>query len=364
MNRKYIRVSNKDGKVWLMPTQHMQTGLELYQPSSKKGIMLKKWLPWVYWIKPIMNKLGIHSVKYVMNPAIHHVIEKAFNEKAVEYSVFEGTPCVHQKTTIQIFKKKNIIGYCKVTQNEELYEIFKHEQKLLGWLKAKSVEQIPVCPFCGETADGSFVFLQTTKKTLNSLVEHNFGNRQVEFLTMLRMKTSANLMYHDTDQYRTVCTLRVHEDLLDATQLVAIKEAIDIIENYYGNELHAFCAYHADFTPWNMFVNAGRLFVFDFEYGQYSYMPYLDMFHFLTQTAIFEKNMSTQQIFNAICGREKYLNDFFEQPYYAYLIYLVDVIARFVVRDGQSRTEDVNRLISIWFELMEMVVRKIKKGNR
>lgn len=360
MNRKYLRISNKDGKVWLMPTQHMRTGLELYQPSSKNGILLKKWLPWVYWIKPVMDKLGIHSVMYMMNPAIHHVIEKAFHENAVEYSVFEGTPCVHQKTTIQIFKQRNIIGYCKVTRSEGLYEIFKHEQKLLGWLKAKGVEQIPVCPFCGKTADGSFVFLQTTTKTLNSLVEHELGIKQVEFLTMLSVKTSVRLRYHDTDQYRTICLLQEHEDLLDATQMLAIKEAMVMIDSYYGDKIHAFSAYHADFTPWNMFEDSGRLFVFDFEYGRYSYMPYLDMFHFLTQTAIFEKGMTARQIFKWMREREDYLREYFECPYLAYLVYLVDVIARFVVRDGHYRTKDVDRLINIWFELLNMVVQKIK----
>ena len=28
MNRKYLKITNKDGKVWLMPKQHMKTGLD------------------------------------------------------------------------------------------------------------------------------------------------------------------------------------------------------------------------------------------------------------------------------------------------------------------------------------------------
>ena len=155
MNRKYLKITNKDGKVWLMPKRHMKTGLELYQPSSKKGLLLKRWLPWVYWLKPLMGKLGMSDIEYVMDPQIHHIIERKFNQNAVEYSVFEGTPCVHQKTTIQIFKGENILGYCKVTKNLELYGIFQHEQKLLGWLHEKGVGQIPECPYCGKTEDGN-----------------------------------------------------------------------------------------------------------------------------------------------------------------------------------------------------------------
>lgn len=360
MNRKYLKITNKDGKVWLMPKRHMKTGLELYQPSSKKGLLLKRWLPWLYWLKPLMGKMGMSDIEYVMDPQIHHIIEKEFNQDAVEYSVFEGTPCVHQKTTIQIFKGENILGYCKVTKNPELYSIFQHEQKLLGWFHEKGVGQIPECPYCGKTEDGNIVFLQTTTKTLNSLVGHEFGIKQLEFLSMLKVKTGVEMLYHESDQYQAICSLKAHENLLTVSQQKIMSWAVDAIETYYGAQKQLFCAYHADFTPWNMFEDAGRLFVFDFEYGRYSYMPYLDMFHFLTQTAIFERELSAKQIYEEMLGRETELKEFFDNPWMAYLIYLVDVTARFVVRDGLSRTSDVDKLIKTWFELMELVMNKLK----
>lgn len=360
MNRKYLKITNKDGKVWLMPKQHMKTGLELYQPSSKKGMLLKRWLPWLYWLKPLMGKMGMSDIEYVMDPQIHHIIEKEFNQDDVEYSVFEGTPCVHQKTTIQIFKGENILGYCKVTKNPELYSIFQHEQKLLGWFHEKGVGQIPECPYCGKTEDGNIVFLQTTTKTLNSLVGHELGIKQLEFLSMLKVKTGVEMLYHESDQYQAICSLKAHENLLTVSQQKIMSWAVDAIETYYGAQKQLFCAYHADFTPWNMFEDAGRLFVFDFEYGRYSYMPYLDMFHFLTQTAIFERELSAKQIYEEMLGRETELKEFFDNPWMAYLIYLVDVTARFVVRDGLSRTSDVDKLIKTWFELMELVMNKLK----
>lgn len=300
------------------------------------------------------------DIEYVMDPQIHHIIEKEFQQNAVEYSVFEGTPCVHQKTTIQIFKGKNILGYCKVTKNQDLYSVFRHEQMLLGWLKEKGVGQIPECPYCGKTVDENFVFLQTTTKTLNSLVEHELGIKQLEFLSMLKVKTGVEMAYHESDQYQTICSLKAHDNLLTVSQQKIVSLAIDAIESYYGTQNHLFCAYHADFTPWNMFEDAGRLFVFDFEYGRYSYMPYLDMFHFLTQTAIFERELSAKQIYEEMLGRETELKEFFDNPWMAYLIYLVDVTARFVVRDGHSRTSDVDKLINTWFELMGLVMHKLK----
>lgn len=206
----------------------------------------------------------------------------------------------------------------------------------------------------------NIVFLQTTTKTLNSLVGHEFGIKQLEFLSMLKVKTGVEMLYHESDQYQTICSLKAHENLLTVSQQKIMSWAVDAIETYYGAQKQLFCAYHADFTPWNMFEDAGRLFVFDFEYGRYSYMPYLDMFHFLTQTAIFERELSAKQIYEEMLGRETELKEFFDNPWMAYLIYLVDVTARFVVRDGLSRTSDVDKLIKTWFELMELVMNKLK----
>ena len=231
---------------------------------------------------------------------------------------------------------------------------------MLGWLHEKGVDQIPECPYCGKTEDGNIVFLQTTTKTLNSLVGHELGIKQLEFLSMLKVKTGVEMLYHESDQYQTICSLKAHENLLTVSQQKIMSWAVDAIETYYGAQKQLFCAYHADFTPWNMFEDAGRLFVFDFEYGRYSYMPYLDMFHFLTQTAIFERELSAKQIYEEMLGRETELKEFFDNPWMAYLIYLVDVTARFVVRDGLSRTSDVDKLIKIWFELMELVMNELK----
>lgn len=168
------------------------------------------------------------------------------------------------------------------------------------------------------------------------------------------------MLYHESDQYKTICSLKAHKELLKDTQRDRMNQVTQIIDSYYGTKKHLFCAYHADFTPWNMFEDAGMLFVFDFEYGRYSYMPYLDMFHFLTQTAIFERELSSEQIYEEMLGRETKLKEFFVNPWMAYLIYLVDVIARFVVRDGHSRTSDVDKLINTWFELMELVMKRLK----
>lgn len=199
----------------------------------KEWYFIKKYLPYLSWLKKLKRKIGIEDVEYSINTDILNVIENVFQEQNLEYSIFEGTPCVHKKTTIQIFKNKKILGYCKVSQNPKLYEIFRHEQELLEWLNKKGVLQIPTCLFCGEIGN-DFVFLQTTVKTIKSHVRHELGYKQLDFLEMLTEKTYQKMFYHDTNQYQTVCILQEKLDLLNSDQQRIIKEAIEFIEKYYA----------------------------------------------------------------------------------------------------------------------------------
>ena len=37
---RYYRITNAEGKSWVMPERNMKVGMMLYQPSSKKGKLL------------------------------------------------------------------------------------------------------------------------------------------------------------------------------------------------------------------------------------------------------------------------------------------------------------------------------------
>ena len=111
-----------------------------------------------------------------------------------------------------------------------------------------------------------------------------------------------------------------------------------------------FGAYHADFTPWNMFEEKGKLFVFDWEYAQMTYPPMLDRYHFFTQTAIFEKHWQEDEIMEYIqCAKGNWINA------EAYILYLLDIIARFTIREKGKVSGDVAHTMNIWIELLKQL---------
>ena len=91
------------------------------------------------------------------------------------------------------------------------------------------------------------------------------------------------------------------EELVTFNKVVSFQEymvlcnAIETVEEYL-RQVCTFSVYHGDFTPWNMFEEDDKIFVFDFEYGKFSYPPYLDLLHYFTQSSIFEKKKSVNKI--------------------------------------------------------------------
>lgn len=287
-----------------------------------------------------------------LNDNLRLVLEKTFNTKDIEFSVFCGTPSVHQKITMQISKGSHILGYCKISDNDDIASLFDKEAQLLKDMHTKGNANIPECLFCGNLPDGYTLFVQSTSKTLDSKVVHEWGDIHTRFLTDMRNATIQKLRFENSDYFHTIEALREHIEWLPAMvdKSVVERTISDIYNCWQGKEV-TFSAYHADFTPWNMFVEKGELFVFDWEYAKMTYPPMLDRYHFFTQTALFERHWTSQDIIRYIGSNEgKWIN---ADNYKAYLI---EIIARFTLREQGNVNGDIAMSMKLWSELLSFII--------
>lgn len=348
----FYTFANADGKQWIMPKQNIQTAMNLYQPSGIKGKAMKQCFPYLHRMDLVKAKLGVLSNKYKLQKELSNLLSATFEREDIEFALFCGTPSAHQKITIQINSGKTILGYCKVTNKEEIKQIFLHEQKTLATLKKKGIKQIPECLYCGNMMDDIAVFVQNTVKSNNSVVKHNWCAEHWEFLIQLYTLTKQTLPFEQTDFAKSLTALTTHLKHLSLTEIRTISEAREKVKNYYDNKLVEFSVYHADFTPWNMFFEEGKLFVFDFEYARISYPPYLDRFHYFTQCCIFEKRWNAEQIFKAYQSHKREFECYFTNPIIGYLCYLLAVISLYLDRDENECINGGNSNLKIWLSLV------------
>ncbi len=344
---RYYRITNADNKVWDLPSGSLPTAFALYQPSGWKGKMLKRLFSCVHMI-PLARRLAhAELVDIQIADELKRECQRLFNNQELDFAFFYGTPSVHQKTTIQVYHKQHILGYCRLTEKKEVSELFKQEQIVLQELDRMKVKGAPKCLMNKCLTNGQYLFVQTTDKTLNSQPLHQWNDLTEAFVNQLYKATSKKTRFENTDFYATLQNVRRQQHWLtnsiDRDLYITLVD--QLLERYQGAEVET-VACHGDFTPWNMFVENGRLFVFDWEYAHLTYPKGLDKCHFFTQTAIFEQHLNAEQIINTLRSDEKWAEPESLQ------MYLIDIIARYTLREKGIYDEAMNSCMKIWIELL------------
>lgn len=340
-----IAFGNADGKRWIMPCRRMRMAMNLYQPSSPKGRLVKKLFPIRLFQGLISKRIGGKKYRLKINGDLLSIFHNIWGAEPMDFSLFGGTPGKHRKSILQLSRGNDILGYCKVTENPVVAALFDGETNTLRSLHAKGVNCVPKALYRGRTKSGLELFVQSTVKTRHSKVCHEWTAMHDQFLDTLARQTRTELPFEETDYYQSI------RDFIDNIKLYPIadkrsfirEEAEKMLAKYTGK--HVPCsAYHGDFTPWNTFAEGDTLYVFDWEYGKLTYPAGLDKCHFIIQTAVFEKHLNADQIQELMS----------EIPADTLKMYLLDVISRFSIREEGSPTEDVSNSLQIWTRLLAL----------
>lgn len=353
---KYYKIANADGKVWVMPQKNMRLGMMLYQPSAWKGYLFKKLFPYLSWCKPVRMALHIELVQNPIPVEMRHKLEDVFGISNLEYSYFGGTPGVHRKVSIQIYKDGRILGYCKTTTNRDIYALFKHEEMILNELNRRKVKGIPLCIYSGEWKAGEFLFVQTTVKTIKSKIVHELDSVVSSFLSHLKRQTLVSCRFEETDEYEWLCRLEMNIYKLSKEEQIVVCKGIDNVKMFFKDKEHSFSAYHGDYTPWNMFVEKETLFVFDFEYAGMRYIPYLDIMHHFTQTGIFEKGWDADVAYKTFLDEKVSLTTYYTDSEIAFIAYLLDQLAKYLSREI-TVSSDTQQKLDIWIPLLSKLIK-------
>lgn len=352
---RYLEIKNKEGKIWLIPFASVRKGLELYQPSSKKGVLLKKYISAFKYLPFILSKFGINIVQLTIDSDFSSIVQDLFDTTGIMYSLFLGTPGRDNKPTIQLYTSKRILAYCKFSSNPRICVSFYKEARAFEYLHSKGLTTIPKLLYLDQVDEDQTIFVQSTNKNFNAVTLHEITDKHVEFLLDLSNKTRKICYFNDTDYYKMLqdfeTNLKKMPFLCDEDM---IEEIIQLIKNKLEN-VKEYSFYHGDFTPWNTYLSkSNSIEAFDLEYAKYTYPKMLDIFHFFTQIKLYESDENVDEI---LIDFKRYfifgdLSGLFENAYLSYLFYLVDIINFYLERDYGAFSEKTIRCLETRYELM------------
>lgn len=339
MKKEAIYLHNSTGKEWLIQRKYCKVGCELYQPSAWKGKLVVNMLP-VLAKCPITPLRTVCLDEFVPNGVIE-LMQELFGSEC-NYSAFMGTPGTHKKPTIQVSKKKDILGYVKYSRDLAVQSLFKKEQNTLIWLSEKGVPNVPECLALQALGDSLIAFVQSTHKKVGTSVEHGFGSKQKSFLDILYRKTNIQIPFESTDFYFTIRYIQDNIGIFNEIERSVIERALRMIDETYSNHIVNFGACHRDFTPWNTCVVDDSLFVFDWEYAQRTYPRGIDQCHFYIQTKKFEQHLPVNTIAKQI--KE---NDYYGIGKLSFIAYCLDNAAIYMQRARADDMEKVKEQIQL-----------------
>lgn len=354
----FYSFSNADGKRWIMPVRNMRVAMNLYQPSWINGKLLKALFPYLHWIGAVSKAIHAEKMTCRLKPELEAKLTRLFGVTDIEFSIFCGTPSVHQKITMQVSHGKRILGYCKFSDNKEVVDVFKREKDTLDFLHGKGMTAVPVCLCCEEMYKGVWMFVQTTTKSLRSIIDHAWCARETTFLKELHERTRQTLCFEDTDYHNNICWLSSHLGWIkEMDEGGIVRKGIDTVLARLSKQRMEYSFHHGDFTPWNTYVEQGQLYAFDLEYAKHTYPPFLDYFHFFTQMAIFEKHLDAVGVWQLYQTNKSDVEELFGSGNadFSYLLYLLGIIAHFLKRENGAIGGDVLKTIRIWIELTKLV---------
>lgn len=344
--RRFYQMTNTEGKIWLIPLKNTKTALEIYQPSYWKGNWLKRILSFPPMTVVAAYILGFKFVRCELCKEIENMLYKILKASHLEFAIFCGTPSLHQKITIQLSCGKDVLGYCKVSSRAEIDALFQKEQEILVFLHKAGMSGIPVCLYHEQLKNGLYVFVQSTKKNGSSATIHRWDRCHDMFLQRLYQCTQKTLLFEQTDFYKHLRYLEEHISGLPNIEMVHIvQKALKLQMRKKGHFVN-YAACHGDFTPWNMFVERGELFVFDWEYAVRTCPIGIDYFHFFMQSAIFESHCTKEQIWDLYSRNKRRDNKVF-------LSYLLFILTIYLKRDDSDGSILEEPCLHVWIYLIK-----------
>lgn len=347
------------GKIWIMPENGVRGAMDMYQPVSRVGKMLKNKVIKKHKTPFFAFKSKIEEVNFDLNEDIKKQLEEALGISDFYVATYMGDSSYTQndKAVLQVYSDDEIYAYVKVTMNEENAKRLKKEADVLNYLKSNDLDIIPRV-IALELNSEVKMLIQSTKRTMGQEVELIFDNKIIDVVQKIKNKTAHNIDYKDSDLYERIEYLKRNLDAFNQDQQLVIKEAIKKVEE---SSLGEYSLYHGDFTPWNIYYYKGNVNVFDFEYCCKSMPSYMDIFHYITQMSLLGKRDTAQCVMMEYEKHFKLIEKYISNPDMIFICYMIWVIGFYLER-SYDNLEKIEDFLKTHVDILEYLVRYRNKG--
>ena len=299
----FVAIFNPDKSIrWLIPNAARSAlFLTLYNNSTFKSKI--KACFWLLVLKTRTEALFPNYFKRMTIPVANESIFRSVCQESSlidkQYAVFTGTVGANRKIVVALKSKNDDIVYAKIPLNSDSNSLVQNEYQALTNInnylkKEKSNLQVPRIELYSYSTF-NFTIQKGTTTSAKARV-NDFSNAHAKALWSLYLNHS-NQVYQNESIGESVSFWNIQPC---HTELVPLKAEMIKLHNLLSqNNPNIVVGYaHADFTPWNMFIDVRKelVYLYDWELSKDGVPLLFDAFHFIFQTEIVLNNNDYKQV--------------------------------------------------------------------
>ncbi len=289
---KFHYINNPDGTMrWIYPASAARPFfLDLYNSGTLKGTIFK-YLIKIAFSGGFKDRVcsGSFFLQQKKENKVQHTISRSPGE---DYSIFTGTVGENRKSIISLHHQHHTTHFIKIAFNEQPISLIKNELHMLTTLSKYDFTALSL-PQPSGAIDPNFAKMTNIKpaatisanrlrdvhlKALGELYLTNHEHKKIK-LTPAWDTISNQLNLLDKEH-------EIHNDL-DATLVYGIIQKLFALHSSINTEQEIPVSFaHGDFTPWNMYTDDHRLYVYDWELAGAGMPMLLDLYHFIFQSQV------------------------------------------------------------------------------
>ncbi len=298
-------INNPDGTIrWFFPTVNRVPGhLSLYNAVSVKARVYK-------WVSQIANQFGqsglLTSGLIRMQQNLLDQVKKANDVTAEEdISFFTGTRGATRKVVMEIHNQQSTVAFVKIPMTSMSEELVKKETEMLIELNKYDFTTLSL-PKVSKKIDGH-ARMSNVKPGI-TISADKITSIHIKALAELYAISHERKAIYDSTAWETISANMewLKRDLLftnglDSKSTTALIKLLRKLYNTLSvGESISLSVSHGDFTPWNMYCDEQRLFVYDWEMSKNGIPMFFDLFHFTYQSTILQQRKDYLSVKNSI----------------------------------------------------------------
>lgn len=290
---------------WLLPIDSPKaaaSGLEMLQPVSVGARVVKATMRAI-----LLLRLNVLLSNQVIRLSGLPDLTDTFGSKASHVAYFTGTDGPHRKTAMQVMDASGkILGYGKLSRARHVRPYLRNEVSMLMRVAALGLRTVAVPKVLATRDDDVLTLLVTDSlKSASHTVPLAPQRAHIAFLSEMRARTEQLGAHETLDELRNKASALKETagpdwiKRLDQVEATLRPRAKDV----------PVCIAHGDFTPWNCFLQDGRLYVFDWEYAELAWPVGFDLAHFYLATIPAAKQLESVPTLTQALAQEHFGGD-------------------------------------------------------